>query len=145
MNRWIKIQKSAASAFQTNNKKMSNFSFLKRKMFIFTLTAVFIYFFFNVFKVNFLDQPNLILFRSPAIQEQIISAARNMEFLINSTNQRPLWRDIFWEIIHVLFLTLFEIFLLAGEFDNPPKESSATTTALSLIPLLTMLWLQLVN
>jgi len=34
---------------------------------------------------------------------------------------------------------------ISGEFDNPPKESSATTTVLSLIPLLTMLWLQLVN
>ncbi|CBY13190.1 unnamed protein product [Oikopleura dioica] len=30
---------------------MSNFSFLKRKTSIFTLTAVFIYFFFNVFKI----------------------------------------------------------------------------------------------
>jgi len=34
---------------------------------------------------------------------------------------------------------------ISGEFENPPKESSATTTAISLIPVLTMLWLHLIN
>ena len=38
----------------------------------------------------------------------------------------------------------YNVYFLAGEFDNP-KESSASTTALSLIPVLTMLCLHLIN